>query len=675
MTSQLNSKFDQIPLAQIAPSLTNPRKQFNAAKLEELAASIKASGVHQPVLVRPLPASRVPETDRAVQYELVAGERRLRASVMAGAPSIPAMIRALSDSEVLEIQIVENLQRDDLAELEEAEGYQQLMDHSSINADQVGDKIGKSRSYVYGRLKLLDLCMECRQALREGVLDASRALLIARIPDGKLQLKALEYARTPAGYPSEVPSFRNLQNWLKDNVMLKLDHAVFSIKDARLVEEAGSCDQCPKRTGANPDLFSDVQSANICTDPRCFHHKEEAHRAALVKKAEAKGMRIVQGKEASELLGGYTWKTEPDGYSNLADKRPDLSDEGERVKTLGQALGKDAPAPILFIHPKTQAVIELVPHVEAEAVLLAKGLVKANAAGNQSAEDLAAQIAQLEQEAKQEVFERTQRAQHEAAIAAIRATTKAQASKLLTADVLRGFLLEEIDLCGAHEIAEMCEVDVSELEEIDSGLQAHIERLGEAEIFRIAALMMLDRDKFNYRNVSTPHIRPVFVKQLEIDTKAIERSAKAQVKKEYAEKIKAVQAQIDAQKASAAPGSAARQDEGAGEDKAVPKLRKRALKLGTKEAEQGIAAAMQSLDQAASASAVAPPAEPAGAKVLAIGVQVTITSNTDQLHPRVHKYAGKRGTITAKIGDAAWDVSFKGRTGGLASFATKELMV
>jgi ParB/RepB/Spo0J family partition protein len=188
----MTTEFANLALASITPSLTNPRKTFNPDKLTELANSIKATGMHQPILVRPLTGSRVADTDRAVQFELVCGERRLRASQQAGLDTVPAMVRVLTDDQVLEIQLVENLQRDDLTAIEEAEGYDALMQHASITADQVGEKIGKSRSYVYGRLKLLDLCTEARVSLRDRTIDASRALLVARIPDHKLQIKAMK---------------------------------------------------------------------------------------------------------------------------------------------------------------------------------------------------------------------------------------------------------------------------------------------------------------------------------------------------------------------------------------------------------------------------------------------------------------------------------------------------
>ncbi len=154
--------FLHIALDRITPSLTNPRKTFDPATLAELAASIQASGVHQAVLVRPLPGDRVAETDRAVQFELVTGERRLRACSLANVATIPAMIRPLTDDQVMEIQIVENLQRDDLTELEEAEGYEALMQHSHLGAEFSQDAYARYRA--------------SRREYDDGQCDAANAL-------------------------------------------------------------------------------------------------------------------------------------------------------------------------------------------------------------------------------------------------------------------------------------------------------------------------------------------------------------------------------------------------------------------------------------------------------------------------------------------------------------------
>jgi len=379
----MSDTFEILPLASIVTSPTNPRKTFCPDKLIQLANSIKASGVHQPILVRPLPGHRVQETacDAAGQllavrptHEIVAGERRYRASVQAQPKTIPALIPPLSRGQGPENPILENLQRDDLTELEEAEGYEQLMAHSKITAEELGAKIGLSRSYVYTRLKLLDLGVECKQALRTGQIDASRAILIARIPDTALQSKALTEA-TKADYRGEVMSVRALQAWLQAHVMLKLERAPFCTKDAQLVDGVGGCESCPKRTGAAPDLFVDVPSADICTDPPCYNKKAEAHLARLEHQAKAKGMRLIAGKEARELITDQHSNTIK-GYSPLAQVRDDVVPE-KRGTSLRKLLGDDLPAAVLIENPYSRWLIEAVPTEAAEQVLIEKGLVKA----------------------------------------------------------------------------------------------------------------------------------------------------------------------------------------------------------------------------------------------------------------------------------------------------------
>lgn len=355
-------QFAMLELALITPSRTNPRKIFNEAKMLDLAESIKASGVHQPILVRPLPASRLEETFRnrgdgnpLPTHEIVSGERRYRASKLAQQKTIPAMIRPLSDAAVLEIQIVENLQRDDLTELEEAEGYQRLCEETGIAKEQVGERIGKSRSYVYGRMKLLDLSPAPREALRNGEIDGSKALLIARIPDERQQLKALEAATEKDHQGSPRLSYRALQTWVQQNVMLKLSAAAFSIKDAGLVPGAGACPDCPKRTGANPDLFADVDSPDVCTDPSCFHGKEDAHREALVGIARAKGMEIIEGREAKEVM--------PHGTSNYLQGYTSLDNcatpNGVPLRELLSP--KEMKKVALLVAPESGELIEVIP--------------------------------------------------------------------------------------------------------------------------------------------------------------------------------------------------------------------------------------------------------------------------------------------------------------------------
>lgn len=280
----------------IKASMTN-RKRFNPAKLEELAASIKSKGVIQPILLRP---SVFDETAPNICYEIVAGERRFRASIIAELDSIPAIVRDLSDADAAEMQVVENLQREDVHPLEEAEGYEQLMLKHGYKADDLAVKVGKSRSYIYGRLKYCALTLDVRDKFFDDEISASVALLLARIPVPKLQNQAAAEITNPSQFPpysSEPMSYRRAVKHLQDRFMLSLDTAPFSITDSKLLPAAGSCEKCPKRTGNQPEIFNDID-ANVCTDPDCFTEKRTAADWKKVEMARKKGIPVLEGDEA-----------------------------------------------------------------------------------------------------------------------------------------------------------------------------------------------------------------------------------------------------------------------------------------------------------------------------------------------------------------------------------------
>jgi ParB/RepB/Spo0J family partition protein len=319
--------FAHLPLAAIVTSLTNPRKTLDHVKLTELAESIRTSGVHQPVLVRPLPASRVADTSGMSPrptFELVSGERRYRASEMADLSTIPAMVRALTDDQVLEIQLVENLQRDDLQPLEEAEGYDLLMHrpetdgHAALTVDQVAAKIGKSRSYVYARLALLRLGTDGREALRKGQITAAHALLIARIPSTTVQAQALGNIVNPM--TGDLIGVREAGALIQRQYMLRLAEAEFSLEDVDLVPNAGACNSCPKHTGADPDLFADIPGKYVCTDTPCFKAKAAAHQERKLKAARDRGATVIEGREAQALISP-TADNRLEGYLRLDDPR------------------------------------------------------------------------------------------------------------------------------------------------------------------------------------------------------------------------------------------------------------------------------------------------------------------------------------------------------------------
>lgn len=169
----------EIPVDLIHPNPAQPRKSFRQPELQELADSIRAHGVIQPVVVRPEPGMQG-------AYQIVAGERRWRAAQLAGVHAIPAVVREVDDRQILELAIVENVQRVDLDPIEEASGYSQLIDSFGYTQEQLARTIGKSRSHVANTMRLLSLPEPVLNMLRAGTLTAghARALITANDPVG-----------------------------------------------------------------------------------------------------------------------------------------------------------------------------------------------------------------------------------------------------------------------------------------------------------------------------------------------------------------------------------------------------------------------------------------------------------------------------------------------------------
>lgn len=156
---------NEIKIADIVPCAFQPRTEFDRDALESLAQSIKEKGVLQPLLVR----------KKNDKYEIIAGERRWRAAQLAGLEKVPAVIKNLSDSETLEIALIENLQRENLSAIEEAEGLNRLMSEYEYTQEVIGKVIGKSRSYIANTLRLLSLPEEIKQQVKENKLSAGHA--------------------------------------------------------------------------------------------------------------------------------------------------------------------------------------------------------------------------------------------------------------------------------------------------------------------------------------------------------------------------------------------------------------------------------------------------------------------------------------------------------------------
>jgi len=171
----------ELPIELVQSNTLNPRKVFNEDDLDDLVRSVAEKGILQPVVVRPV--------DDGQHYQIVAGERRWRAAQKAGLHHIPALVRELSDKEVLEIALIENVQRADLNPVEEAHGYQQLIDQFDYTQQQLAESIGKSRSHIANTLRLMALPASVLEALQTGKLTAghARALIATEDPQSLAQ--------------------------------------------------------------------------------------------------------------------------------------------------------------------------------------------------------------------------------------------------------------------------------------------------------------------------------------------------------------------------------------------------------------------------------------------------------------------------------------------------------
>ncbi len=171
---ELSSEINEVPLAQIEPNPFQPRQDWDPSELEELASSIRAMGIIQPVTLRAISAN---------SYQLISGERRFRASKLAGLDKIPAYVRTAGDQEMLEMALVENIQRADLNAIEVAISYQRLIDECNLTHEGLSDRVGKERSTITNYTRLLKLPPDIQFSLRKGEISMGHARALAGSTD------------------------------------------------------------------------------------------------------------------------------------------------------------------------------------------------------------------------------------------------------------------------------------------------------------------------------------------------------------------------------------------------------------------------------------------------------------------------------------------------------------
>ena len=307
-------KISYIKLLEITPNTMNLRSDADKNNLEELAESIKAVGLINPITVRPYTNAQTGDTN--FLYEIVSGERRFRAAELTGLETIPAIIRNLDDNQTMEIIITENLQRKDPFPLDEAAGFNWLLNTGRYDIEAIADKVGKPVSYVSKRLKFIQLIDEVRDKFRAGEITIGHALEFARLNE-KQQDKMLKWMEQNK-YSN--PTATRLKEAIQREFHLKLKDAVFDTEDDLLLEDLPgkhkycgvlSCKMCVKRTGFNTNLFDDINE-DLCTDPECFETKVKAHIEKTIHTYVEKDKPIVQYShtETPEKPGTLTKKSD-----------------------------------------------------------------------------------------------------------------------------------------------------------------------------------------------------------------------------------------------------------------------------------------------------------------------------------------------------------------------------
>jgi hypothetical protein len=267
--------------------------------------------------------------------------------------------------QALEFQVIENLQREDIHPLEEAEGYEQLLKkHGYKTVDDIAAKVGKSRTYIYGRLKLCELIPENRKFFYDGKFSPSVALLVARVP-AHLQKEAGKNVANGEEYGDNQPmSYRDAKEHIHNNFMLQLKEASFDTKEKGLAGKV-SCLECPKRTGNQKELFEDVNRADVCTDPACFEAKKNAYIQRKLTEFKKAGKKVIPTEEVENALryGSNYIKLEDTYWLN--HKQVSYRDLAKKAK--------DADI-IYAIRPDNGKVVELVTKPEAARILKKLGI-------------------------------------------------------------------------------------------------------------------------------------------------------------------------------------------------------------------------------------------------------------------------------------------------------------
>ena len=262
--------FKEIELTAIDISPLNYRRSFDVQALEDFALELAVHGVIAPVTLRPMPTGR---------YELVVGERRFRASRIASLPTIPAMIRELTDEQVIEIQLSENLQREDPHPLYESHGIM-LMQQAGKSIGEISARLGKSKAFVYGRIKLAGLISVIKDIFLANKMSMQQALDIASLSPQSQNDFYEEHCTDWQDDDFDMPGDYAINRFRYD-----LNRAPFDIKDKKLIAEKGACTNCPLNSATLITLFPEMAKEAVCSGKQCYQSKCSSHWENMIREA------------------------------------------------------------------------------------------------------------------------------------------------------------------------------------------------------------------------------------------------------------------------------------------------------------------------------------------------------------------------------------------------------
>lgn len=269
--------YKDISIKDIRPAAENYRRTFDEDTLAELITSVRSKGILQPILVRPLKKPRG-------KFEIVAGHRRHTAALAAGLAQMPCMVRELSDEEALEVQVIENSQREDPNPMDEAHGFKRLIEMGKHTTETLAEKIGHSTKYVLSRMRLLNLSEEAQEAVATGEVSLGHAVLMTRLKNPVDQKRLLEMVLMSTGLTVKEAAGRLCQ-FSRD-----LSEAEF---------DTGACKECPGRARNQTDLFPELKGGkDECMDAECFYDKRLAHWGGWLDEKRKEGFRIITDGKA-----------------------------------------------------------------------------------------------------------------------------------------------------------------------------------------------------------------------------------------------------------------------------------------------------------------------------------------------------------------------------------------